>query len=103
MSSLRRYVSAARNRARRLIKRSLLHFAPVVTCERCGRPLFSGFPVIGAGRLHVFGAEEITVQVEWSSRRTLRFRHEALDLCRRGDETLLSLGELGNRGSSAPA
>lgn len=96
-----RVVAAARNRARRAIKRGLLNRAPVITCERCGRPLFSAFPVITDGRLCLFGAEEITVQVEWSSKRTLRFRHEALDLCRRGDEVILSIGELGNASSTS--
>ena len=98
MKRVRVYLTAARDRGRRIIKRLLLRAAPVVTCERCGRPLFRAFPVISAGRLYLFGAEEITVQIEWSSKRTLRFRHEALDLCRRGDERLLSISELGNLG-----
>lgn len=100
MRFVRSIPSAARNRARRIIKRCLLRYAPVITCERCGRPLFSAFPVIASGRLYLFGAEEITAQAEWSSTRTLRFRHEALDLCRRGDERLLSIHELGDAGRS---
>jgi hypothetical protein len=100
MTSVRRYLSAGRDRAQLVIKRRLLRLAPVVTCERCGRPLFSAFPVIAAGRLYLYGAEETTVQLQWSSKRTLRFRHEALDLCRRGDEDVVPVGELGDAAAS---
>jgi hypothetical protein len=102
MSSVSHHVVAARNRVRRLIKRVLLKRAPVITCERCGRPLFSAFPVIAAGRLYLFGAEDITVQLEWSSKRTLRFRHEALALCRIPDEELVSINELGHSAQAPP-
>jgi hypothetical protein len=94
MTLVSRYVRAGTDRARRSVKSRFLRFAPIITCERCGRPLFSTFPVIAGGRLHLFGAEGITVEVQWSSKRTLRFRHEALDRCRR-DEPLLPIGQLG--------
>jgi hypothetical protein len=97
MTSITRYLSAARNRSRRTIKRWLLRRAPVITCERCGRPLFSAFPVITSGRLHLLGAEEVTVRSEWSSKRTLRFRHEALDLCRHEEDRIVSIAELGDQ------
>ena len=64
----------------------LARLAPTVRCERCGRPLFRGFALIAGGRLHVLGAERAVVSVEWSSRRTLRFRHDDLDLCSRAGE-----------------
>lgn len=99
MTSLRRYLYGGRNRVRRWIKRWLLRYAPEITCERCGRPLFRAFPVIANGRLYLYGAEEITVHSEWSSKRTLRFRHDSLHLCRRGDEPLVRVTQLGT-GSS---
>ena len=89
-------------RARRLAKQVLLRHAPVISCERCGRPLFSVYPVVVDGRLLLYGAEDVTVSVEWSSKRTLRFRHEALHLCRRGDEALVSIAELGEPGRGEP-
>ena len=81
MQFVRRYVSPGRSRARGLVKSQLLKLAPKITCERCGAPLFTVFPAIANGRLYLFGAEESSVHVEWSSKRTLRFRHEALDRC----------------------
>ncbi len=95
MSSIHDRAQRGGRRARRLVKRLLLLGAPVITCERCGRPLFSAYPVIENGRLLLYGAEDITVKLEWSSKRTLRFRHESLHLCRLGDEPLVSIADLG--------
>jgi hypothetical protein len=97
-----RYLSAARARARRLFKTWLLHLAPTVTCERCGQPLGAAFPVLAGGRLYLYGIEDIGVTVEWSSKRTLRFTHEAKDLCRRDrGASFRSFSTLGARGESA--
>ncbi len=95
VSSIHDRVQRGGRRARRLVKRLLLVGAPVITCERCGRPLFSAYPVIANGRLFLYGAEDITVKLEWSSKRTLRFRHESLHLCRLGNEPLVSIADLG--------
>lgn len=72
---------------------ALLRLAPVIRCERCGQPLFRAFPLAGGGRLRLVGAERAVVRVAWSGRRTLVFRHEALDACTR--EITLPVGELG--------
>src|SRR5690242_8552218 len=85
MQLIHRYALAARDRARRGMKKRLLRFAPTIRCERCGEPLFKAYPVVEGGSLHLFGAEEITVSAHWSSKRTLRFRHEGLDLCARDE------------------
>jgi hypothetical protein len=95
VSSSYDWIQRGGRRARRMVKRLLLLGAPVISCERCGRPLFSAYPVIANGRLLLYGAEDITVKLEWSSKRTLRFRHESLHLCRRGDEQLVSILDLG--------
>ena len=63
--------------------RALLRLAPVVRCARCGRPLFSVVPVVRGGRLRLYGAERAVVRVEWTSRNTRAFRHEAADACER--------------------
>jgi hypothetical protein len=97
-----RYLTAARDRARRLIKSRLLRFAPTIVCERCGRPLGSAFPVLAGGRLYLFGIEDVGVNIEWSSKRTLRFTHEARDLCARGtEEPFRSFSTLGSSGDGA--
>lgn len=102
MHLLEQYLSAARVRARRACKRSLLHLAPAVRCERCGQPLGAAFPVLAGGRLYLFGIEDIGVSVEWTSKRTLRFAHEAKDLCRRDrGASFQSFSTLGARGKSA--
>jgi hypothetical protein len=102
MYPLERYLSAALGRARRLFKSWLLHFAPTVRCERCGEPLGAAFPVLAGGRLYLYGIEDIGVTVEWSSKRTLRFTHEAKDLCRRDRGTSFrSFSTLGARSESA--
>jgi hypothetical protein len=102
MHPLERYLSAARSRTRRFLKPRLLQLAPTVRCERCGEPLGAAFPVLAGGRLHLFGIEDIGVRVEWSSKRTLRFTHEAKDLCRRDhDASFRSFSTLGARSESA--
>jgi hypothetical protein len=95
LSALDDRVQRGGRRARRLVKRLVLAGAPVITCDRCGRRLFSAYPVIANGRLSLYGAEDITVKLEWSSKRTLRFRHESLHLCRLGNEPLVSIADLG--------
>ena len=67
----------------RRLGRKLLRFAPEVRCSRCGRPLFRAIPVVSGGRVRLYGAETAVVRVEWTSRHTLAFRHEALDACER--------------------
>lgn len=67
----------------RRVGRALLRRAPVVRCARCGKPLFRAVPVIAGGRLRLYGAERSVVRVEWTSRHTLAFRHEAADACAR--------------------
>ena len=102
MNLLERYLSAARIRARRRFKAWLLPLAPTVRCERCGQPLGSAFPVLAGGRLYLYGIEDIGVSVEWSSKRTLRFTHEAKELCRRDrGAPFQSFSTLGARGESA--
>ena len=81
-----------RGTARRLGER-LLRAAPAVRCERCGEVLFRTVPVVSRGRLTLYGAERVGVRVAFSSRRTLVFRHEAADACRR--EIELPISELG--------
>ena len=76
----------------RRLGRRLLRFAPVVRCSRCGRPLFRAIPVVANGRVRLYGAETSVVRVEWTSRHTLAFRHEALDACDR--EVTLRVAEL---------
>jgi hypothetical protein len=71
----------------RRLGRALLRLAPVVRCSRCGRPLFRAVPVVSDGRVRLYGAERAVVRVEWTSRHTLAFRHEAADACDR-DVTL---------------
>jgi len=73
----------------------LLRLAPAVRCERCGEVLFRALPVLSGGRLRLYGAERAVVRVAFSSRRTLVFRHEAADACRR--EVELPVSELGDR------
>ena len=68
----------------------LLRRAPVIRCERCGGELFRAFPVLSGGRLTLYGAERAVVRVAFSSRRTLVFRHEAADACRREIELPVS-------------
>ena len=63
--------------------RALLRRAPVIRCTRCGKPLFRAIPVVADGRVRLYGAETAVVRVEWTSRHTLAFRHEALDACER--------------------
>ena len=46
--------------------------------------------VLSGGRLTLYGAERAVVRVAFSSRRTLVFRHEALDACRREIELPVS-------------
>ncbi len=65
------------------VGRRLVRLAPAVRCERCGEPLFRAIPVLTGGRLRLYGAEQAIVRVTFSSRRTLAFRHEALDACAR--------------------
>ena len=102
MNLLERYLSAARIRARRRFKAWLLPLAPAVRCDRCGEPLGTAFPVLAGGRLYLYGIEDIGVSVEWSSKRTLRFTHEAKDLCRRDrGASFQSISTLGARGKSA--
>jgi hypothetical protein len=102
MKPLDRYLNSARIRARRRFKAWLLPLAPTVSCDRCGQPLGTAFPVLAGGRLYLYGIEDIGVRVEWSSKRTLRFTHEARDLCRsdRG-ASFQSFSALGARGKSA--
>lgn len=76
------------------IGHALLKRAPVVRCERCGGELFRALPAISRGRLTLYGAERAVVRVAFSSRRTLVFRHEAMDACRRDVE--LPVTELGD-------
>jgi hypothetical protein len=73
----------------------LLALAPAVRCERCGAELFRAIPVLSGGRLRLYGAERAVVRVAFSSRRTLVFRHEALDACAR--EVELPVSRLGDR------
>ena len=83
-------------RLRLALRALLVRLAPEVRCERCGGRLFSGFALIAGGRLHVFGAEDAAHSAEWSSRRTLRFRHDDLDLCtREGEQPFIPRAELG--------
>ena len=102
MHLLQRYLTSARIRARRVCKRWLLRFAPAVRCQQCGQPLGAAFPVLAGGRLYLYGLEDIGVRVEWSSKRTLRFTHEARELCRRDPgASFQSFSTLGARGKSA--
>jgi hypothetical protein len=71
----------------------LLERAPAIRCTRCGKPLFRAVPVVANGRLRLYGAERAVVRVEWTSRHTLAFRHEALDACER--EITLPVERLG--------
>jgi hypothetical protein len=80
---------------RRRLAHALLRVAPAVRCERCGEELFRALPVLSGGRLRLYGAERALVRVAFSSRRTLVFRHEAIDACRRDVE--LPVSELGDR------
>ena len=77
------------------MRNRLIALAPTIRCERCGTPLFKAIPVIRGGRLTLYGAERAIVRVAFSSRRTLVFRHEAVDACRR--EVELPVGRLGER------
>jgi hypothetical protein len=62
--------------------RSLIgRLLPEVRCSRCGKPLFRGFANIAFGRVYLYGAERTSISVEWSSRRSLSFRHDNLDEC----------------------
>jgi hypothetical protein len=102
MNPLERYLNAARIRAHRRFKSWLLPLASTVRCERCGQPLGTAFPVLAGGRLYLYGIEDIGVRVEWSSKRTLRFTHEAEDLCRRDrGASFQSFSALGAHGKSA--
>lgn len=77
----------------RRLGRALLRVAPAIRCERCGEPLFRALPVLVDGRVRLYGAERAIVRVTFSSRRTLAFRHEALDACAR--EVTLPVERLG--------
>jgi hypothetical protein len=64
------------------VKRALVRvLGRTVTCADCGRPLFTGLPIVWRGHVRVLGADVQLVRVSFATKDSLQFRHVQLYEC----------------------